>query len=846
MFKEYKKGDILTLGGYKYTVCSDAKSKFYLSEDGYHNDLIFTYLDVNKFDYVTGVLGYCNAGEFPECNNIEDLNKLICKLQEDCLIKEAKERYPKGTKFTPAHTPNLKNEYCISHGEFWINEIGTVLATLKDGSKTGYADVLIESPSENGNTVVNRNVFYQGRWAEVYNNDEHIPNYIKITNNSNAYIRHPSATKYGCSNYDYNVTPENGWVCKVLNEVLVNDVEKCYILEHNGKHYIVGKAGCVPCDGKLDKPKFEVGKYYSFNWIYSNDGGNRTVIAKIKTINTITIDVSWRNYLWYNDSFPKYSNDDTYKLDEIADIKELSIEEVQQYLPDDHPDKIIQNNLIPGKWYKVKGLHEYIAKFIGIKDGYFITPGYYIQNGEYALICVEHNKLIDIANRVFTEVPIEEVQQYLPDGHPDKIIKKKYTLKDLIDDEIIVYIDSQEEFDKISKAGKKIKGFNHTTKYWGKYCYSFKYGSYSSNSSKTNTGGYDTDCIIITIDDIIFPEEPINYVGRYIKFLVANTQNSGVRAGDIYKVIDIDGVDTIIFKRYDGVTMRVNYRYLGKNFILMPKDYTPEPINPCTDYIIGKWYKLGEWIAKFSKLEKDQFWFSLAGTPHDNYKSFEPGFLSIKIHGTPKLITDMTEVYKLFTEEKSYTSDLQLGRWYEEGDFIVYLHARNSVYGFHRDYWFKSNGFSEKGLKLCHPKKLEDKFNKYIRSQYQTEDIVSCAYDRQVFKIQELNLGIHRDRVTISASGVKKRYGYLFYQGEWAEKVSSIKELNLTTQNNNPISLITTEKYYPETDIIMPSYDEVIIKETSLEQESTTELLLKSKNKKQKFVKLTEVKTIKL
>ena len=284
-------------------------------------------------------------------------------------------------------------------------------------------------------------------------------------------------------------------------------------------------------------------------------------------------------------------------------------------------------------------------------------------------------------------------------------------------------------------------------------------------------------------------------------------------------------------------------------------DGHPDKIKVQPEYIVGKWYRLGAWIAKFKELDGDKFRVFKSGTPFDNYKFPDGGHLSIKYQGTPVLITDMTEVYKLFPEEKPDDSDLQLERWYEKDNFIVYLYARNSVYGFHHDKWFESNGFSEEGLKLCHPQKIDDKFSAYIRNKYQIGDTVTCPYDQQIFKIKELDLNIRIDRIIVSALGIKKRYGFLFYQGKWAELKSdwkiSERELNypLTSYEvfsvKPPINLPNKEKYYAGTDIVMPDYDKCI-KENSPKQESTTELLLKSKNKKQKFVKLTEIQTIKV
>ena len=81
-----------------------------------------------------------------------------------------------------------------------------------------------------------------------------------------------------------------------------------------------------------------------------------------------------------------------------------------------------------GKWYKFSGYVEYISRFKTVKNNNFITDTGYIFNGRYETD-TSNDAIINI-NREFTEVPIEEIQQYLPDGHPDKL-SKLLTIDDL-------------------------------------------------------------------------------------------------------------------------------------------------------------------------------------------------------------------------------------------------------------------------------------------------------------------------------------------------------------------------------------------------------------------------------
>ena len=93
---------------------------------------------------------------------------------------------------------------------------------------------------------------------------------------------------------------------------------------------------------KFKNFKFEIGKWYSFNWDWL--GKDCTVIAKIKEVREKDFIISWRSYLWRDND---YNDDDGYMFKDISNIKELSIKEIQPYLPYDHPDKINSISSIP-------------------------------------------------------------------------------------------------------------------------------------------------------------------------------------------------------------------------------------------------------------------------------------------------------------------------------------------------------------------------------------------------------------------------------------------------------------------------------------------------------------------
>lgn len=95
-----------------------------------------------------------------------------------------------------------------------------------------------------------------------------------------------------------------------------------------------------------EETKFEVGKYYSYIWNWGNVG---KCICKVSKVTEVQMKAEW-DYTVSGKSFRTPGVGAT-NLHEISDIKELTLEEIQQYLPDNHPDKIAKEFTLPKKWY---------------------------------------------------------------------------------------------------------------------------------------------------------------------------------------------------------------------------------------------------------------------------------------------------------------------------------------------------------------------------------------------------------------------------------------------------------------------------------------------------------------
>lgn len=80
-----KKGDKITLLGINYEVIK-RDNRWYLENKRFNkisdNDAIFTKLGISDASKISiKILGYSRGGVFPECDTINDLNKLIRHLQ---------------------------------------------------------------------------------------------------------------------------------------------------------------------------------------------------------------------------------------------------------------------------------------------------------------------------------------------------------------------------------------------------------------------------------------------------------------------------------------------------------------------------------------------------------------------------------------------------------------------------------------------------------------------------------------------------------------------------------------------------------------------------------------------
>lgn len=421
-FKNYELNEKLTIGPYIFELRLSAGSKkYFLIGLGWDVEEIFRDLKVDKYSYIQSIVGYESKGAFPETKTLEDLNKIISQLQIDYLIKEAKERYPVGTKYIPTHISNDVGNFIVKNDQEIVFVSNTVCLKNPNGS---FFD------NNRNNHYANQVLWMNNKWAEIITEEP----------------KQPEINTYGLS----------------VGDVLDKDIIGAWT--NAGKNY-----------------------FYLKDWrkTESNFFRNREILSFKEINGVLGFLVSDTDVHLRAEGFKEFA--------ESFDKPKFEV----------------------GKWYKSNVTSNncnkfYYLKVLGVEKECPHGQAINIFNGKNYVYNKEHKwtfqKTIEQALSIGPLTDLSEIQQYLPDGHPDKI-----------------------------KA-------------------------------------------------------------------------------------------------------------------------QPE-------YIVGKWYKMGTWIAKFKELDGDKFRVFKSGTPFDNYKYSDSGYLLIDRQKPPILITDMTEVYKLFPEEKPNDDDFEVNDW---------------------------------------------------------------------------------------------------------------------------------------------------------------------------------------
>ena len=231
---------------------------------------------------------------------------------------------------------------------------------------------------------------------------------------------------------------------------------------------------------------FEVGKWYSFYWNWNSGYSHIGKVGRIYTCGNETT-ICFNYSINTSSSSDSNTKEKSIDLAEIENIKELTLEEIQQYLPDNHPDKILKespkveepkpstvDDLVEGEIYYCEntyltgGRHGYVflkngdngIKHLVIEGLKFLKKGWSFwtdkdtinlrlatsEEKHWLLTCIKQDEFI----------PKEDLSKYDSEGDLIEVISKPETkeiqLSDLknpifnVGDKVRVIADSLREF----------------------------------------------------------------------------------------------------------------------------------------------------------------------------------------------------------------------------------------------------------------------------------------------------------------------------------------------------------------------------------------------------------------
>lgn len=342
----------------------------------------------------------------------EEAVKLIEGMSDEELIEEAKRRYPVGTKFKTAHLSDDSNEYCIITEDSKIDLLcGHVYATVNGN---GYILPCDDKSQTYGNTGASRILYYKDKqkWAEIipeepqgFKKGDYI---VTLSGNFNN-------TSCAKENYVFKQRVAEKSIepcCDLQGDVENNNLGLTFdkkgnlkdwryatpeeIAEYDrlGKPYDVTTLTKKP----TDKHKFKVGdKVIVHSWHYHNIKHLLPCKAVINHIGTKEPKYKLqceKQILHEGDTY--WFNENEFTLDTSSDTKP---------------------KFEVGRWYKWENMVGCYAKYSENQkqsDEFYYDERIFNNNHKYS-----HGWASINVNPILLE-DLSEIQQYLPEGHPDK------------------------------------------------------------------------------------------------------------------------------------------------------------------------------------------------------------------------------------------------------------------------------------------------------------------------------------------------------------------------------------------------------------------------------------------
>lgn len=278
------------------------------------------------------------------------------------------------------------------------------------------------------------------------------------------------------------------------------------------------------------------------------------------------------------------------------------------------------------KWYRVEGTFsgKYYVKG-KIDDSFLDSFNEHIYNESY---CEYRINLGSIGTFNYEEVNLAEVMDYLPYNHPDKLLKTK-------EESEYFYIKYDESISEVQ--------FNQLCEVLTK-----KYGKFTPHCC------WKMDFEIFKIQKFIRTKH--QSWSHDVNWCIDNNEQGIKKQKSIYDFIGKTSYESYVTNE-SSPPPKTTYNPHTFEPMETPKSKVEEYVLPPMK--VGNWYELvstntnQRWIFKLKEKTSTSVKIFLGATPHDNYKTVggDRGFNLSQIKNV-KPLTDLSEVYRLFPEEK--------------------------------------------------------------------------------------------------------------------------------------------------------------------------------------------------
>ena len=385
-YKNMKKEDLIID---KLYIHSNDRKAYYRGEDDNYGSIFELVDDVgcsnltSSFPHLKSIAsntywGYSSLHE--EFNEIENLNLMKIQISDKELLEKAKRDYPIGTEYYPAHlTPN-EDCKCImnedSFNKLYIS--GNSIVTGKN-NKEGWSEV----------------VYHNDTWATIISKPETkidiIPEYVECIKQSAGFTK---GKIYQITN-TFEIIDDDNEVRNVKGyweQEFSFSIKEAYELQNKPKYEVVH----CKTQEEWDFARVNIQDNVALSSNFDKD--------RVNCLQLNPISGSYSRLKFYQDH-----NSKIYTFQEWCDLNGYKMEKEVKFEV--------------GKWYKNLSKNSQkntFGKFLNLRNN---DKEFWMSECIYKGKFTNTQGWLNYSSET-VEINIEEIQQYLPEGHPDKIVDK--------------------------------------------------------------------------------------------------------------------------------------------------------------------------------------------------------------------------------------------------------------------------------------------------------------------------------------------------------------------------------------------------------------------------------------